>query len=135
MEQPSLKDLEVSKEVSKEFLEMLQNVGKIVDNLMTIETKINNEIPYKFWSDWKLHLSMFRVISEWAKGELKWNQLSHLYETFEGNFCRNVLRLVNLIRNVESIALLTNNVNLINKLDGYQEKLIRDIVIIDSLYL
>ena len=135
MEQPSLKDLEVSKEVSKEFLEMLQNIAKIVDNLMTIETKINNEIPYKFWSDWKLHLSMFRVISEWAKGELKWNQLSHLYETFEGNFCRNVLRLVNLIRNVESIALLTNNVNLINKLDGYQEKLIRDIVIIDSLYL
>ena len=135
MEQPSLKDLEVSKEVSKEFFEMLQNVAKIVDNLMTIETKINNEIPYKFWSDWKLHLSMFRVISEWAKGELKWNQLSHLYETFEGNFCRNVLRLVNLIRNVESIALLTNNVNLINKLDGYQEKLIRDIVIIDSLYL
>ena len=78
---------------------------------------------------------MFQVILEWSKGDCKWNEVKHLYNTFEGNFCRNVLRLVNLLRNVESIALLINNANLLNKLAGYQEKLIRDIVIIDSLYL
>jgi len=99
------------------------------------ETEINNKLPYKFWSNWDVHLSMFNVIMEWSNGTSKWAEVQHLYDTFEGNFCRNVLRLVNLIRNVESIAHLTNNSELINKLDGYQEKLIRDIVIIDSLYL
>ena len=72
---------------------------------------------------------------EWSKGDIKWKEVSHLYDTFEVNFCRNVLRLVNLLRNVESIAMLTNNTELSNKLIGYQEKLVKDIVIIDSLYL
>ena len=102
---------------------------------MNEESKINHIVPYKFWSDWNLHLSMFDVTLEWSKGEMKWEGVKHLYETFEGNFCRNILRLVNMIRNVESIAHLTENALLINKLDGYTEKLIRDIVMIDSLYL
>ena len=114
---------------------MLDEISELVDNMVDYETKINNTLPYKFWSNWDLHLSMFQVIMEWSKGTVKWNEVKHLYDTFEGNFCRNVLRLVNLLRNVESIARLVNNTQLINKLDGYQEKLVRDIVIIDSLYL
>ena len=122
-------------EISKDFEAMLKDISKLVDTMLIQETEINNKLPYKFWSNWDVHLSMFNVIMEWSNGTSKWAEVQHLYDTFEGNFCRNVLRLVNLIRNVESIAHLTNNSELINKLDGYQEKLIRDIVIIDSLYL
>ena len=128
---PYISDLNIS----NNFLEMLDNISELANKMICKETEINNNLPFKFWSNWDLHLSMFKVIMEWSKGEDNWNQVKHLYDTFEGNFCRNVLRLVNLIRNVESIALLTNNAELLNKLDGYQEKLIRDIVIIDSLYL
>ena len=64
-----------------------------------------------------------------------WKEVSSYYPTFEGNFVRNVLRLVNLVRNVESIAKLTNNIKLLDKLEGYQEKLIRGVVMTDSLYL
>ena len=131
VEEPYISDLEISKSFSR----MLDDISNLVDNMMGYETEINNVLPYKFWSNWDLHLSMFQVISEWSKGTAKWAEVKHLYDTFEGNFCRNVLRLVNLIRNVESIAHLTNNTELLNKLDGYQEKLVRDIVIIDSLYL
>ena len=131
IEEPYISDLEIS----KNFSSMLDDISELVDNMVGYETDINNKLPFKFWSNWDLHLSMFQVIMEWSKGECKWNEVKHLYDTFEGNFCRNVLRLVNLIRNVESIALLTNNAELLNKLDGYQEKLVRDIVIIDSLYL
>ena len=114
---------------------MLDDISELVDKMASSETNINNKLPYTFWSNWDLHLSMFEVVMEWAKGEENWNQVKGLYDTFEGNFCRNILRLVNLLRNVESIAHLTNNTDLLNKLDGYQEKLIRDIVMIDSLYL
>ena len=131
IEEPYVSDLNIS----KNFSSMFDNISALVDNMMGYETDINNKLPFKFWSNWDLHLSMFQVIMEWSNGTCKWNEVKHLYNTFEGNFCRNVLRLVNLIRNVESIALLTNNAELLNKLDGYQEKLIRDIVIIDSLYL
>jgi K+-sensing histidine kinase KdpD len=50
-------------------------------------------------------------------------------------YIKNIIRLGNLVRNILSIAKILNNIKLINKLDGYQEKLIRDIVITDSLYI
>ncbi len=131
IEEPYFSDLDIS----KNFHEILSNIGRFVDAKAVEETEINNELSYNFWSNWDLHLSMFNVTLEWAKGDLKWNQVYHLYDTFEGNFCRNILRLVNLIRNVESIAILIKNHDLINKLEGYQEKLVRDIVLNDSLYL
>ena len=131
IQEPYISDLEIS----KEFKDMLNNVSELVNNMLSEETNINNNLPFKFWSNWDLHLSMFNVVLEWAKGNNKWNQVKHLYNTFEGNFCRNILRLVNLMRNVEGIANITNNVELLNKISGYEEKLVRDIVMIDSLYL
>ena len=59
----------------------------------------------------------------------------HKFNNFEGNFIKNILRLTNITRNLESIAKLLNNVKLLNKLEGHQEKLIKDIVITDSLYI
>ena len=131
VDEPYINDLEIS----DEFGRMLDNVSNLVDNMASEETKINNNLPFTFWSNWDLHLSLFNVIKEWSKGEKRWHEVKHLYDTFEGNFCRNVLRLVNLLRNVESIARLINNTDLLNKLHGYEEKLIRDVVMIDSLYL
>lgn len=131
IEEPYISDLDIS----NEFSDILNDIGEMVDKKMCEETDINNDLPYKFWSDWDLHLSMFNVMLKWPDSDVNWKDVYHLYETFEGNFCRNVLRLVNLLRNVESIARLMNDTELLNKLDGYQEKLIKDIVIIDSLYL
>ena len=132
VEEPFISDLDIS----DNFTNILNEIGEFVDDKMNKESEVNNQLPFKFWSDWNLHLSMFNVVLEWTRDEnIKWKDVAKLYDTFEGNFCRNILRLVNLIRNVESIALLTNNINLINKLNGYQEKLVKDIIIIDSLYL
>ena len=130
VKEPYLSDLDVS----KEFSDMLYNVSDIVDKFTDEETKLNQNIPYNVWSDWNLHLSMFNAIIRWADGK-EWSEVCKHYDTFEGNFVRNVLRLVNLMRNVESISKLTNNFKLLDKIDGYQEKLIRGVVIIDSLYI
>ena len=62
-------------------------------------------------------------------------EIKDLFPSFEGNFIKNILRLCNLIRNIQSIAKITKNIKLINTLDGFQEKLIKDIVTSDSLYL
>ena len=92
------------------------------------------ETPFHFNSEWLISLNMIESVKEWAKGE-NWFSIKNKYSNFEGNFIKNILRLCNLTRNIETIAKLLNNTVLLNKLEGYQEKLIRDIVITDSLYI
>ena len=36
--------------------------------MISEETKINNNLPFKFWSNWEIHLSMFNVIVRIQKG-------------------------------------------------------------------
>ncbi len=72
---------------------------------------------------------------EWSEVK-SWIDIKEYYEhSFEGNFIKNILRLTNFLRNVDIISKMTNNIELSNKINGYEEKLIRDQVRNDSLYL
>lgn len=117
---------------------VLNSIQSHIENLEKYEDININKLPFIFSSNWDFNLSMYEVISEWAKGECVWGEIKVLYSkyfSFEGNFCRNILRLVNLLRNIEAIAVMCNKVSLINKIKGYPEKLSRDIVTTDSLYI
>lgn len=130
LESISIKDLDIS----DILYERMSDVNSLCFQFMDIETKLNHQIPFVFHSDWKLHLTLFKAVNVWALGK-SWRETSQFYKSHEGNFIKNMLRLVNLIRNIENIAKLTNNTKLLDKIDGYQEKLIRDFVITDSLYV
>ena len=121
-------------EISNEEKDTIKKIIKWKEDLENKETKLMQEIPYTFSSEWSTSLSMYEVTAEWCKGK-NWFEVRHKFDNFEGNFIKNILRLTNLVRNILSIAKILNNVKLINKLDGYQEKLVRDIVITDSLYI
>ena len=121
-------------EISNEEKATIKNIIKWKEELENKETKLMQEIPFTFTSEWTTSLSMYEVTYEWSKGK-NWFEIRHKFDNFEGNFIKNILRLTNLVRNILSIAKILNNVKLINKLDGYQEKLVRDIVITDSLYI
>lgn len=121
-----ISDLECS-DLCKNILYSLENNIAIFE---TNETKLNNILPYPCWLNWNLNYNMFNTVKSWANED---NILNNL--TFTGNFIKTILRLVNIIRNINNIAIILNNIILINKLEGYQEKLIRDIVMTDSLYI
>lgn len=104
------------------------------DELEKDEATLMNNIPFTFSSEWTTSLSMYEATKHWCNGNT-WLEMKDTFDNFEGNFIKNIIRLGNLVRNILSIAKILNNVKLINKLDGYQEKLIRDIVITDSLYI
>lgn len=127
----SLEDLEISKDLK----EILINIESKINYYQSKETQINNNLPLKVWSNWNIDYSFVNVILKWSQGEITWKEAKEYYSSFEGNFCKNILRLVNLVRNIENMALLNHDFKLINKIYGYQESLIRDIVTIDSLYL
>jgi len=125
--------------------DIIKSIVKFSEELYDDELKLVQDTPFHFKSEWNLSFNMYETIKEWSTGKtwleiLASNNLKKIEDTdfkqeFEGNFIKNVLRLTNLTRNIETIAKLLNNTKLLNKLDGYQEKLIKGIVITDSLYL
>jgi len=114
--------------------EILRGLETHVESYTTKETELNNKLPYPTWLSWSLDLSTFNSVKTWAEG-LSWAHIASQFDGFQGNFIKTILRVSNLMKNIESIAKIFNNAKLLNTLDGYQEKLIRDIVITDSLYL
>ena len=96
--------------------------------MLNKENELNNQLPYPMWLNWNINYSMFNIINKWALNEFD-------YDTNIGEFIKLVLRIVNIIRNIDNIAHVLNNVSLINKLTEYDSKLIRGVVSTDSLYL
>ena len=109
---------------------IIYDIQKIIEKFCILENKLNNELPYPSWMNWKIDLSMFNVVKIWAS-----NNQTIVDTKFNGNFIKIILRINNLIKNVESIAKIFNDINIINKLYGYEEILIRDIITTESLYI
>ena len=123
--------------LSQKEKSIIKSITGFIDELADEEIKLVHHTPFHFGSEWKLAFNMYDIIKEWCKGK-DWLEIlsnKELKTDFEGNFIKNVLRLSNLTKNIETIAKLLNNIKLLNKLDGYQEKLIKGIVITDSLYI
>ena len=114
---------------SNECKEILNNLNKYINEMQNKENNLNNKLPYPVWLNWDINYNMFNNINKW----ILLNELNNNINI--GEFIKLILRLVNIIRNIFNIATILNNINLINKLEGFQEKLIKDIVITDSLYL
>lgn len=132
----SSEDLYISDlDISNNEKTILKQIMTWTDEFHDEEIKLQHDIPYVFNSEWDISLSMYMAIKEWCSGKTWLMGVKDTFNNFEGNFIKNILRLTNLVRNILSIAKILNNIILINKLDGYQEKLIKDIVITDSLYI
>jgi superfamily II RNA helicase len=121
-------------EISDNLKELMYNLSDYANKLYDYENKINHSLPFTIWSKWDLYLNLFIPSKLWAEGK-QWVEIKANYDSYEGNFVKNILRLTNLIRNIVVIAKITNNFELLTKLDNFEEKLIRDFVRNDSLYL
>ena len=121
-------------EISENLKNLMYDLSDYADKLYNYENRLNHMLPFTIWSNWDLYLNLFIPAKLWAEGK-QWVDIKNNYDSYEGNFVKNILRLTNLIRNIVVIAKITNNFELINTLDNFEEKLIRDFVRNDSLYL
>ncbi len=93
---------------------------------------------------WRLGLMWIDVAARWlspAKGAEEVDAgglagaICQEFGLYEGNFVRGVLKLANLLEEMTALATLDQNVEMLEKLLPLQGRLVRGLVIPDSLYL
>jgi len=106
-----------------------------------------DELAYKYQKDeepyqlkfakqgmWDLHTSWIEPLLRWMDGQDA-ATICSTYELYEGNFLRSVLKVANMVDEWISLATFTKTIELLQLLEGIKEKLVRDIVRPESLYL
>ena len=123
----------IEKDMSKDYLEKILNLEKKVIEIFKLDDKLNNKLLIKMNNENVYGYNNFYQSYLWAKG-CKYINIKP-FNNYDGNFIKNILRIVNIIRNLINIFTFLKNTEILNKLYNFEEKLIRDIVTIDSLYL
>jgi superfamily II RNA helicase len=123
---PSIKDLYVSdnvmdiiykiKEMSCEFQNLEDNIGYPVQNY------------------WKISTQMIEPIKRWIEGENA-SLICREHGLFEGNFIRTIMKMSNMLDELLAMATYCQHTEQVEKIMEVRQRMIRDIVISDSLYL
>lgn len=110
----------------------LYALNEIAVDYMRIEDSIHAELsPHDYW---KLSLYWIDPILRWVRGE-HIAILCQEYGIFEGNFTRAVLKINNILDEWLSLATFCNRPEQIEGIIEVKARLVRDIVLPDSLYL
>jgi len=106
-----------------------------IDDWSTIGAGIDQDFlvasPQSFWC---LTTMWTDIVTKWLGGTSA-PELCEEYEVFPGNFMRGLLKVNNVVQEWISICTLHADVEQLATLDGIQDRLMRDIVIPESLYL
>lgn len=127
-DEPSFSSLHVDPEV-KDVLSFMDNTAY---SLQQVEKTVAglSYIP-GYWD----------LTTQWIEPVLKWFDGEHIatickeHEIFEGNFTRGILKLANLLDEWLSLATYCEHVSQIEKIVELKPKLVRDVVVPDSIYL
>lgn len=124
---PSLGDMDIPESVKAS----LRDLDSIVRGRQETEERMGVFSPTGYWN----------LSTLWIEPIWRWLQGDHIaaicqeYSLFEGNVVRAILRVTNLVQEATSVATLRADLETLQKLDAVREKLVRDIVVPDSLYL
>ena len=123
---PSLESLAVPKEVK----EILYKIDDMARDFCDIEAR--NGLPNDGY--WNLGLRWIEPLWRWLQGENS-AQLCSDYGIYEGNLMRSLLRMANIADEWISLATYCEHPEMVERMSAIKEKLLREIVVTDSLYL
>lgn len=125
-EQPSLTELRVTRKVTAS----LRQIQKIAKDFEEIEYRLG----YPVEGYWNTSTKMVEPMSRWMEGEHA-SVICTEYDIFEGNFIRSVLKIANMLDEWLSMATYCQHTDQVDKITEVKSRLIRDVVVSDSLYL
>lgn len=122
--------------ISSDGMKVLESIITTCEYYISQETLLNNSLPYRIELDWNLYIYSFNYIKEWAEGK-SWIEIinNNKLNISQGVFIKIILRLINILKNIENICNVFNDIVLLNTLNGFEEKLLRNNVINTSLYI
>jgi superfamily II RNA helicase len=85
-------------------------------------------------SYWELNTTWVEPVWRWLQGATV-QELCADYECYEGNLLRLLSKVVNLLEEWRSLATLSNDTEMLEKMRGLETKIMRDVAVCDSLYL
>jgi antiviral helicase SKI2 len=85
-------------------------------------------------SDYTVYLDFIEPAYIWASGGTI-RDIYSVTSVYDGNFVKAIMRINNICDNLKDILVLMENYKLLEKIENYQEVLIRDITSINSLYV
>jgi superfamily II RNA helicase len=109
---------------------------RIIENLKGLEVRrfANAKLDY-----WTVRSGMIEPLREWASAseadQVHIGALCEKYGLFEGNFVKAVLKVSNIIEELVSMSTLMSKTAMLEKLESARSKLVRGLVVPDSLYL
>ena len=125
-DQPSLSDLRVSYKVTG-IIQQLQIMAKEIEEL-------EHRMGYPVEGYWNTSTIMVEPMWRWMEGEHA-SVICAEYNLFEGNFIRSVLKIANMLDEWLSMAIYCQHTEQVKKITEVKTRLIRDVVVSDSLYL
>jgi superfamily II RNA helicase len=123
---PSIGELDVSNKVQN----VLIKIKEMSQEYQTLEDKMG--FPVKDY--WKISTQMIEPMKLWIEGENA-SIICQEYGLFEGNFIRSVMKMSNMLDELLAMATYCQHTEQVEKIMEVRQKIVRDIVISDSLYL
>jgi superfamily II RNA helicase len=125
-ESPAIQDLNVSDAAASAL-------GQIV--LMAHEyQELEDRIGYPAQDYWQISTQMIEPMRRWMEGENA-AIICQEHGLFEGNFIRSVMKMANMLDEWLALATYCQHTEQVDKIMEVRQRIIRDIVISDSLYL
>ena len=122
----SVDDLQVPPSVVK----CIKQVGHFIQTMEKDEFDAGIELH----NDWNLHIGFVDQAYLWAQGK-SIKEILAAAPVMEGDFIKNIIRLNSIVGQMARVCELTKQSGLLKTLECAEQKLIRDFVTMDSLYV
>ena len=109
------------------IIESLKNKGVQLEDYL-------NKLKMYMEMDWSVSLNMVEIVYDWYNGE-DFNTLINKYSLYPGSFVKDMIKLDNIVQDIIKIANILNKDMLASSASFISEKIIRDNVNNESLYV
>ena len=117
--------------ISSRARQCLWEIDHLARMFMDMEQSVGAPTAAGFWN---LSLYWLEPINRWLAGETA-SSVCAEFGIYEGNLYKALMSLNNMLNEMLAIATYCQHIDIIEKLKGVGEELLRDIAINDSLYL
>ena len=117
--------------VSSEVQSALQYIKSMSTHYQTREQSFGLEGVCHYWN---VSTQWIEPIQRWMEGEHA-SVICAEYDIFEGNFIRIIMKIANMVDEWLSMAVYCQHVEQVEKMTEVRTRIIRDMVVSDSLYL